>query len=401
MGRGVSGATSDAIDLAVLRSFLERLHGLTDDTNLLGTVVDLISGGYCDFAAGPLQRILDALSNEMLAQEQVVGPGLRGNPRWDRTILHRLTGTLSPVHYISRTSHRSFELPENQLLSWLVGDLRSVIDIVEKRIGSAGLHPALQNLRTDCERARLHDWFGDVSVPLMVTPAMLAAAATHRRPEYRKASNFARRRMELEVNDRHAWWHTIMSLLAVNWLEPVNDDDLFELYVLILVLDVLANELKFGEPVEYGLVTSGREHVAVFENEERKVRVFFDQTPAAVLGLRTEFGLVLQHHRGITGGERRPDILLVAEDKYATRLVLVEMKNTTDHHYIGESVYKAFSYLYDFRNGTDRERTVKAVLVVPKGVSSAPSAPRERNLFIVSGNDRDAFSDALRAVLSI
>ncbi|ARN82464.1 hypothetical protein [Methylocystis bryophila] len=400
IGRGVAGATSNAIDLAVLQAFLERLHDTADDVRLLGSVVDLIGGGYCAFASGPLHRILDALSNEMLAQEQIVGPGLRGNPRWDRTLLQRLAGTLSPVHYVSRTSHRSFELPENQLLSWLVDDLRRTVAIIEQRVGTAGLHADLQALRDDCEQARQHHWFGDISVPLRLTPEMIAAARRHRRPEYRRAAALARRRLEMETNDHHARWYTVLSLLAVNWLEPVNDDDLFELYVLVLVLDLLSDELGFGEPVEYGLVTSRRGAVALFQNDHEKVRVFFDQTPAAVLGIPTEYGKVLAQHRGLSGGERRPDILVVADRDDETRLILIEMKKTVDGRYISDSVYKVFAYLYDFKDGAGAGRTVKALLVVPGGVSAAPGASAARTVFVVSGDDRMGMSKALKDAMA-
>ena len=400
IGRGVAGATSEAIDLAVLQSFLEKLHNTADDVRLLGSAVDLIVGGYRAYAEEPLHRVLDALSNEMLAQEQIVGPGLRGNARWDRTILQRMSGTLSPVHYVSRTSHRSFELPENQLLSWLVDDLRRTVSIVEQRVGTAALHADLQTLRDECERARQHHWFSDISVPLRLTPEMIAAASRHRRPEYRAAAALTRRRLEMETNDHHAWWYTIMSLLAVNWLEPVNDDDLFELYVLVLALDLLADELGFGEPVEYGLVTSRRGHVALFEKDHQKVRVYFDQTPAAVLGIPTEYGQVFAQHRGISGGERRPDILVVAEREGETRLVMIEMKKTVDGRYISDSVYKVFAYLYDFRDTAGAGRTVKAVLVVPGGVSAAPRAPAARTVFVASGDDRAGMAQAMKDALT-
>lgn len=400
IGRGVTGATSDAIDLAVLQSFLDKLSDSTDDVRLLGSTVDLISGGYTAFAKGPLHRILDALSNEMLSQEQIVGPGLRGNPRWDRTILQRMAGTLSPVHYVSRTSHRSFDLPENQLLSWLVDDLRRTVAVVEQRVGTAALHAHLQALRDDCELARRHHWFGDIDAPLRLTQEMIAAASRHRRPEYRAAAALARRRFEIETSDHHAWWYTMLSLLAVNWLEPVSDDDLFELYVLVLTLDVLTDELGFGQPVEYGLVTSRRGHIALFENEHQKVQVYFDQTPAAVFGIPTEYGQVLAQHRGLSGGERRPDILVVAEREGETRLVLVEMKKSADGRYLSDSVYKMFAYLYDFRGTAGTGRTVKALLVVPGGVSAAPGAPADRNVFIASGDDRAGMSKALSDALT-
>lgn len=399
IGRGVAGATSEAIDLAVLQSFLERLHDTDADVRLLGSAVDLIVGGYSVYANGALHRVLDALSNEMLAQEQIVGPGLRGNPRWDRTIVQRMGGTLSPVHYVSRTSHRSFELPENQLLSWLVDNLRRTVSIVEQRVGSAALHADLQTLRDECERARMHHWFSDISVPLRLTSEMIAAASRHRRPEYRAAATLARRRLEMETNDHHAWWYTIMSLLAVNWLEPVNDDDLFELYVLVLALDLLSDELGFGEPVEYGLVASRRGHVALFEDDNREVRVYFDQTPAAVLGIPTEYSQVLAQHQGISGGERRPDILVVAEHEGETRLVLIEMKKTADSGYISDSVYKVFAYLYDFRDTVGAGRTVKAILVVPGGVSATPGARAGRTVFVASGDDRAGMAQAMRDAL--
>jgi hypothetical protein len=191
-----------------------------------------------------------------------------------------------------------------------------------------------------------------------------------------------------------------MSLLAVNWLEPVSDDDLFELYVLVLTIDLLSNELGFGEPVEYGLVTSRRGHIALFEREEFRLRVFFDQTPAAVLGISTEYGDVLAQHRGIAGGERRPDILIVAEHDGKTRLVLVEMKKTADGRYIGDSVYKVFGYLHDFRDVVGSERTVKSLLVIPSGVSASPHASAKRNLFVVSGDDRAGMAQAMKDALA-
>ncbi|MEQ8932037.1 MAG: hypothetical protein RID96_19630 [Nitratireductor sp.] len=400
IGRGVSGSVSDAIDHAALTSFLEKLHDSAEDTRLLGTVIDLIAGGYSRFASDALPRILDALSNEMLAQEQIVGPGLRGNPLWDRTILRRISGTLSPVHYVSRTAHRSFELPENQLLSWLVEDLHNCVATVEKRVGTHALHPDLLRVGNACSEAQNHHWFGDVSRPRAVTPQMLAAAAHHRRPEYRNAAKLAQRRIEMETRDHHAWWYALLSLLAVNWLEPVSDDDLFELFVLVLTLDIVMHEAGFGEPVEYGLVTARRGPVAIFEKGDRRVRVFFDQSPAAVLGVLSAYAQVYREHQGISGSSRRPDILIAIEEGSVTRLVLVEVKKTADGRYISDSVYKVFGYLYDFRAAASSVG-IKAVLAVPEGVAGLATAASSRTLFVTSANDRGAFADDLMAAMSL
>ena len=137
----------------------------------------------------------------------------------------------------------------------------------------------------------------------------------------------------------------------MNWLEPVNDDDLFELYVLVLVLDIIAEELNFGTPTEYGLLTTGRRHVALFEKDNSTLSVYFDQSPAAILGNPSAYGTVLRSYTGVSGSERRPDLMLVLTQGNERREIIVEAKRTSDGPYTSDSIYKVFGYLHDFRYG--------------------------------------------------
>lgn len=399
IGKGVGGAASEAIDLAALQSFLEKLHNCTSDVNLLATAVDLVTGEYSTFTSGALHRIVDALSNEMISQEQRIGPALRGNPRWDRTIVQRISGSLPATHYISRTSHRSFDLPENQLLAWLVENLRKSLGSIEQLIGTHALHKNLQDLKKDCERSQRHHWFSDIIVPSSITPEMMSAASRHRRPEYRTAANLSKRRLDMEGKSHDAWWYNVMALLAVNWLEPVSDDDLFELFTLILVLDIISEELGFGEPIEYGLVTHKRGHIALFDDGARTIKVYFDQSPTSFLPISTEYNKVIRQYAGVSGNARRPDICIVCCEKNETRLLLVEMKKTSDSRYISDSIYKAFGYLYDFRRSTRISIKTSAILVIPTGVSSALPPQPDMDLFIASSDDRAGLCEAVRHTL--
>ncbi len=400
IGRAVSGAVSEAVNRDVLESFLNKLRDADGDTRLLADAVDLTVGSYVDYATRSLPRILDSLANEMVAREEVVGPALCGNPRWDRTVLRRMSGTLSPSHYVSRTAHRSFEMPENLLLSWLVEDLRRTVGLIEHRVGSRALHDGLRAIRRECDLAQRHDWFGNVSRPLRPTPAMLAAAARHRSREYRAAAGLARHRLDLENDDRSARWSTVIALLAVNWLEPISDDDLFELYVLVQTLDLLAGEL---EPVQYGLVAAGRSHVAMFRGEDREVRVFFDQTPTSIFRIESRYGRIRAECNGIAGRERRPDILVVSKGKAGSRIVLVEMKNSVDSSYISDGIYKVLAYMYDFQDvcKTEIGNELRAVLVVPTGVSALPHATADRHVFVASADDRQGLAAAMKHALAL
>lgn len=398
LGASVQGANSDAIDTADLSDFLQKLRG-DDEVRLLADMVDLLSGGYGVFAETQLPRLLDSLANEMESRDEIVGPGLRGNPRWDRTLIARMAGTLPVGRYHSRTSHRSFALPENELLRWLVDEIINSVRNLARRSKGATLHSALSGLLKRTEEAAAHHWLSQLPVPPHLTPAMIAAAKRSRHPEYRQAAELAEARARLRSPSEDARWYAILMLLAVGWLEPVSDDDLFELYALTLVIDVIAHDLGFGEPEEYGLVTSGRGHVASFRSDHGRLRVLFDQNPSAAVRAQDQYRGVVAGHVGLTGNARRPDISIVYDRTDGQRFVIVEVKRTANDRYISDSVYKMFGYLYDFSAfWAEGHPCPRSVLLIPEGVTRTGDAPY-RDIAVVSGDDRGALVSALSAAI--
>ena len=399
LGASVRGAKSDSLDLADLESFLHKLRAEAD-VILLADMVDLLDGPYLEFIQRDLLAVLDQLSNEMERRDEIVGPGLKGNPRWDRTVLGRATHALRPGLFYSRTAYRSFDLPENALLRWLVGNLVETIHKLQRSSSTSGLHPSLAMVLTRCEEALAHHWFSQLGRPLALTPAMLLAAERHRRPEYRAAAKLARSRARLSENAPDARWYAILMLLAVGWLEPVDDDDLFELYALTLTLDVISQELGFGEPVEYGLVAAGRSHVAAFEAKNGRLTVLFDQSPAVALKGESRYKLVVGSHYGVTGGSRRPDVTVILEDEQGSRrVVILEVKRTASERYISDSIYKMFSYLHDFRSLWLADHPLpRSILLVPEGVQKRSNINFAETA-IVSGDDRSSLASALSSAL--
>ena len=177
-------------------------------------------------------------------------------------------------------------------------------------------------------------------------------------------------------------------LLATGWLESVSDDDLFELYTLALVLDVLADEAGLGSPIEYGLVRANRRHVARFDCGGEDVLVHFDMSLARILKRGGRCSATEASYDGLTGAERRPDIVLTRQSSGERRVLLVEVKRSDDGRYLSDSIYKVFGYLYDFQ-GPDVE--LAAVLAIPENVGpNGIHAPD--TVTIVSGDDRPALA---------
>jgi hypothetical protein len=200
------------------------------------------------------------------------------------------------------------------------------------------------------------------------------------------------------MNDPAAWWYNVISLLAVNWLEPVSSDDLFELYVLVLTIDVLAKELCFGDPSEYGLVSARRDRIAQFATDDLTIDLFFDQTPAAMLKIATAYGSIVADYKELKGAERRPDIMLSVEKNGVKKLILIEVKKTNDDKYASDSVYKMFGYVHDFSSLSGRE--VAGILMLPGNVTQPATRNVHTKLYVASGNSRADFAGILETVLA-
>lgn len=299
----------------------------------------------------------------------VVGPMLRGNIRWDQTFTDRQSGRISPAQFVTRLPFRNFTLPENELVKWLIDDLTHTVSAIELRLGSKSLPAQLLTIRNGCRDSTEHPWFKEVEPPRTLAQHMVTAARRQRLPSYRLAANLAQRRSAYADRDRQARWNSILELLSANWLAPISDDDLFELYALTLVLDALEKEAGLGLPTEFGLAVPGRAHVAQYQKGSSVVRVFFDQSPVVFLDAHSFQLDVLGVHYGVRMAPRRPDIVVVHDQTKKRRVIFVEAKKSADAGYLSDSIYKGFGYITDFRTlWSDSPSNPKVVLLVPEDV---------------------------------
>ncbi|SFE90245.1 hypothetical protein [Methylobacterium sp. yr596] len=399
VGSSMVGADAERIDPATLDALRSGLlDGGERDLPLLAEALDLSRPDYATFFAEDLPGLLDALASERQHEDEVVGPALRGSPRWDRTILGRRTGSILPTHYASRVPVRSFALPENELVRWLVSSVIGGIDAISRRTAGR-IPPMMQRVSLAATDALGHPWFSEVPPPRDLEPHMLACAERQRLPGYHVAAKLAERRARLEDRDPASRWEAMLDLLRSRWLEPVDPDDLFELYVLVLVLDVLERDLGLGAPTEYGLVLGARRHVAAFAGG---VRVLFDQSPAVALGLPTRFADVAAAHENLRDSPRRPDIV-VLRDGAEPRAALVEVKRSHSERYRSDSIYKAFAYLHDFAALWDaRPGRPRLLLVLPEAMRPRPGVDlAEQDMIVVGADARDAVAEVLRLALGL
>jgi len=302
-------------------------------------------------------------------REVIVNKGfVRGRIDWNRTLKERYSKGYDPTIFVCSPPARIYNLPENQLLKFILVKIRRLIEETKALPKVEEKNIRLDELRTEdgkekwtdriswikfhVNRALKHAYLREVDIPDQVNARMLRRAKTARNKDYEKvADGYSLHNQIIQKMDRDM----LKKLVEKKVLEPLERDTLYELYVLFEVMDSL------GKPEELNLIKSGAQSIGAFKIGEKTVRVYFQR----VRGLFKEsnYKQIFDDYE-LDVSLRRPDIILRFENN--GRFLMIEVKRTTNPGYIVDSVYKVLGYLADFRKHFGEKQKPKGVLVVWK-----------------------------------
>lgn len=374
-GGNVAYRESITVDEEQLDDFLERLGKAKADARLLIRLYFLLQPRVRRFFRQTLPALLRSASHVTTGIVQLSRRGIRGKILWPTTLQARLTGRAPKGSYVVRRPERSPDVPENQLLARFLTDVVDTISEIVLLVGSGAVLVELDDMLHRAQVALNSTYLREVTVPRRATSLMRQRARRHRSPRYKRLAALQRQFESSVMEDR---WQSVLRLLQKGWLEPISDDDLFELYALVLILVVLEHDLGLGAP-KPGLIRKGRKQVATFNPPSMGVcvEVYFDQSPATHLGYSSAYTGILNVYQGIQGSSHRPDIIVrISFAGDVVRTILFEAKNTEAGDYKRASVYKALAYLKDFEDvwEVDPGQRPKAVLIFPVIAAVAPKS---------------------------
>jgi hypothetical protein len=381
--------------------FLDKLRRRKTDTGLLSKLYFLLQPATQRIIEYELFPFIRHLSREAIAARTVSSGEVRGRVLWNDTVLLRAGQSIGLRDYVISIPERSSDLPENQLVKVFLQQLVEIGETVTSLVGTGAVLETVTGLTAGAARALRTSHLRELTAPSHVSTRMRQRAWRHKNAVYKKVATL---QSQLEDAVRRDKWSAILRLLSQGWIAPLSDDDLFELYALVLAMDVIERELGFGEPTTYGLIRTGRREVAAFERGDGwRAAVFFDQSPNAALNNQvSEYKRILSDYYGLAGAEHRPDVLIRFTDPTGTvRVVLLEVKKTSDDEYTRSSVYKCLGYLRDFAELWSARplEMPKVLLLFPTGIEVADAASR-RDLMLIGGDQRDRLAELLGSVLA-
>jgi len=348
---------------------LKNLIGLTnEELNYLKTVHFLLSDEVEELI-DELPKLLRNLSHST-HKELVESRGIiRGRIDWNMTFKERYSqGFNDPSLFVCHPSTKMYDLPENQLLNFILWKIRILTENINLGVNEELLYAETWKDWQDkivsrylkVKKISKNVYFQQISMPLSIKPKTVQKAYRHRNQSYDIVAECYELYEKLFItNDQDV----LRELIETQTFEPLNNDKLFEIYVLIKLLDILDN--SDGE-LKIGLLQPGQNYTAEYVSDNVNICIFYQKMPSIFKNCSINKDIFKFYNLNVS--LRRPDIVLKIESENKKYYQLIEVKRSKDRNFIVDSVYKVLGYIHDFEDCLKDTLNPKGILVVWDGI---------------------------------
>ena len=383
-----------------IKDFLSGLTKNADDTEIIKTLQYLVQPSLESFIEYQLPQLIKSLTRTTLPLTHINQGGIKGNVDWPKTVLAKRSRSIPNGASITRRSTSTYNTPENQLLALFLNTLTLLITNLERRHGTHNLPSILSSLKHKSIAALKSRSLSEVERISRVTSLHRQRCQRAKNTGYTQLLTFYSQFNEAILESK---WHAIANLLNQGWISPIAEDDLYELYSLVRIVDHMEDSCKFGEISSFGLIRHNRSSIVDFcnSNDDSTLSIYFDQSLSVINRDFTPFYNKIvsdSFFQAIT--PRRPDIILKFNRGGKTKYLFIECKYSTSESYIRDSIYKCFGYIYDYSGlWDDSDSHTKAILLIPHKQKRSIFTSSETGLEIFNANDScivDAIVDSFQ-----
>ncbi|GAB4310821.1 MAG: hypothetical protein Kow0019_08950 [Methanobacteriaceae archaeon] len=295
---------------------------------------------------------------------------IRGRIDWGLTFKERYTrGFNDPSLFICKPASKMYDLPENQLLKYMLWRIRILTENIDIKIPEELYEVDTFNNWIELilyryikiKDAFKHVYFQSINMPRVITPKIIQRTNNHRNKSYQtviKCHDLYEKLFNVKNED------VLLKLIEKQILEPLNNDKLYEIYVLFKILDYF--EGLEGD-LEMGLIKPGLDYMARYMSENINVTIYHQQMPP-IFSQHSKNKEIFEFY-DLYVGLRRPDIILEIETTEKNLYIIIEVKRTQERGYIVDSVYKVLGYLSDFEDCLNLDENPQGLLVVWDGIN--------------------------------
>jgi hypothetical protein len=373
---------------------IEKITGLnSSELQLIKKIHFLLSSEVRELIA-ILPYLMRNLSHSTEKETVECRGMVKGRIDWGLTIKERYSrGFNDPTLFICKPASKMYDLPENQLLKFILNKIQDFsenidfINIPEEDVFEESQMKYYSSIIFDkyfaSKKTLKHVQFQYIKDVKFIKAKNLQRTRNHRNKHYRTVVNCYNLYQDLFIlNDQK----TLRKLVEKQLLEPLNNDKLYELYVLFKIIEKLES---LDGSVSIGLVKPGKKannYIAQYKSAEKTINVYYQKMPGGCWKNSEYKEIFDSYNLGVS--LRRPDIILEFEEDHSYRLV--EVKRSSRKEYISDSVYKVIGYINDFKKCYPDKNPLDGVLVVWGGIKIEKwNRAIQNQILILSNSDLD------------
>lgn len=297
---------------------------------------------------------------------------VKGTINWNLTIKERLTtGSLINPLFICNPTKKDYDLPENIILKYLLSKLSEMISFIIKKVSEVKEQKSwitlLKNSSEEINMTLNSPYIKLISNVSKIDTRHLSHLNQNKKIHYKSLLNcyilynkvFIKKDIESQK-----------TLLLEQALINLNDDKLYEIYILFKLYRLL-DTYTINKSFKLLGIAKTNSTVAVYRFKTGILEIRFQTLPKRTQANCKYVSIVNSSRPSDERSQspRCPDVFLSWKPLSSadTHNIFIELKHSSEKDYFGESVYKAFGYIYDFNiTLTD---SIKGILVFDSGIN--------------------------------
>lgn len=352
-----------------LKNAVKNIFKLNEtDLNYLKSVHFLLSNEVQVFV-NILPQLLRNLSHSTNKKELISKGVVRGSVDWNQTLKTRYSQGFNDYSLFScNCPTKLYDLEENQLLKFILKNIVLLANNLNLNKNSKYWENKINDIYFEAKTSLYNVYFQNISDLKIVSPKIVRKAYNHRNNFYKKAVEVYKKYEAIFIREDR---QELVNLVSNQILEPLNYDQLYELFVFFNLIDCLPQD-----NLDLGLLRKGNMYAANYNDE---IKIHYQNVPEDFKQDSIYKGILANYD--INSSSKRPDIIIEFIGNGKSSYRLIEVKRSKDLGYIYQSVYKVLGYLKDYEN-IELCENIPAVLVLWDGIAITGKNAFDKELLI-------------------
>lgn len=352
-----------------------------------------------------LPELRQKLAKSSNLEEEVTSGVVRGPINWGKTISLRLTqGSLQMPIYSTKIRNKTFELPHNKLLVFLLNALNKLLIETKIELDEIDNTDVLANESLkfkdyitfssyQVKKTLQSPYLENVMAPQVINQKLLDVVESSRNEHYVNLSELYRFYEFMIIQKDEG---TLEESIIQSYLERIKEEDLMEMAVAVNIILSINSQLPTVIR-KYGLFSSNSDYLITWELPKGNLSLSLYNLPPFIDS--TVYKSLLDK-LGVTLKMRMPDISLSWEGHDGSKWVhFVEVKYTNaSSEYFRASLYKVMGYVKDFEDWYSRETVApKITLVISSGLKRAVN---DGEIYVIEYADNESIRKMTEDILN-